>query len=83
MERDCVIAYGASQLLLERLMLSSDAFDVDVCNQCGLMGYSGWCPTCKTSETIVKMTIPYAAKLLFQELISMNIAPRLKLSDIF
>lgn len=83
MERDCVIAYGASQLLLERLMLSSDAFDVDVCNQCGLMGYNGWCPTCKTSETIIKMTIPYAAKLLFQELISMNIAPRLKLGDVF
>lgn len=83
MERDCVIAYGASQLLLERLMLSSDAFDVDVCNTCGLMGYNGWCSTCKTSETIIKMTIPYAAKLLFQELISMNIAPRLKLGDVF
>ncbi|OWB60220.1 hypothetical protein B5S32_g1569 [[Candida] boidinii] len=83
MERDCVIAYGASQLLLERLMLSSDAFEVDICSGCGLMGYNGWCPSCKTSENIIKMTIPYAAKLLFQELISMNIAPRLKLSDIF
>ncbi|CDK28536.1 unnamed protein product [Kuraishia capsulata CBS 1993] len=83
MERDCVIAYGASQLLLERLMLSSDAFDVDICGECGLMGYNGWCPSCKTSEGIVKMTIPYAAKLLFQELISMNIAPRLKLGDVF
>ncbi|VEU21761.1 DEKNAAC102486 [Brettanomyces naardenensis] len=83
MERDCVIAYGASQLLLERLMLSSDAFDVDICQGCGLMGYNGWCPMCKSSENIVKMTIPYAAKLLFQELISMNIAPRLKLSDVF
>lgn len=83
MERDCVIAYGASQLLLERLMLSSDAFDVDICQSCGMMGYNGWCPMCKSSEEIVKMTIPYAAKLLFQELISMNIAPRLKLSDAF
>lgn len=83
MERDCVIAYGASQLLLERLMLSSDAFDVDICQGCGLMGYNGWCPMCKSSEKIVKMTIPYAAKLLFQELISMNIAPRLQLSDVF
>lgn len=83
MERDCVIAYGASQLLFERLMLSSDAFDVDICNQCGLMGYNSWCATCRSSEFIVKMTIPYAAKLLFQELISMNIAPRLRLGDVF
>ncbi|KAK6204592.1 DNA-directed RNA polymerase III [Scheffersomyces amazonensis] len=83
MERDCVIAYGASQLLLERLMISSDAFEVDICNKCGLMGYNSWCTTCKSSENIIRMTIPYAAKLLFQELLSMNIAPRLKLGDIF
>ncbi|KAG0679709.1 DNA-directed RNA polymerase III core subunit ret1 [Kluyveromyces marxianus] len=83
MERDCVIAYGASQLLLERLMISSDAFEVDVCEKCGLMGYSGWCTSCKTTEHVVKMTIPYAAKLLFQELLAMNIAPRLKLGDEF
>ena len=83
MERDCVIAYGASQLLLERLMISSDAFEVDVCNKCGLMGYNSWCTTCKSFEHVIKMTIPYAAKLLFQELLSMNIAPRLKLGDVF
>lgn len=83
MERDCVIAYGASQLLLERLMISSDAFEVDVCNHCGLMGYNNWCTTCKSADHVIKMTIPYAAKLLFQELLSMNIAPRLKLGDVF
>lgn len=83
MERDCVIAYGASQLLLERLMLSSDAFEVDICNKCGLMGHNNWCTSCASSENVIKMTIPYAAKLLFQELISMNIAPRLKLGEVF
>ncbi|KAK7205749.1 hypothetical protein BZA70DRAFT_294831 [Myxozyma melibiosi] len=83
MERDCLIAYGASQLLLERLMLSSDAFEVDVCGECGLMGYNGWCTTCKSAKNVYKLTIPYAAKLLFQELLSMNVAPRLKLADAF
>ncbi|KAI9616021.1 hypothetical protein H4Q26_011273 [Puccinia striiformis f. sp. tritici PST-130] len=37
MERDCLIAHGASQLLLERLMLSSDSFELDVCQDCGFM----------------------------------------------
>lgn len=81
MERDCLIAYGASQLLLERLMLSSDAFEVDVCENCGLMGYNSWCTHCDSSKGVVKMTIPYAAKLLFQELISMNVVPRMVLED--
>jgi DNA-directed RNA polymerase beta subunit len=31
MERDCLIGYGASALLMERLMFSSDRFDVHVC----------------------------------------------------
>ena len=83
MERDCLIAYGASQLLLERLMLSSDAHRVDVCETCGLMGYRGYCQTCKRTQGMVRMTIPYAAKLLIQEMLSMNISARLVLKDRF
>lgn len=41
MERDCLIGYGTSMLLQERLMLSSDVFEVDICGKCGLLGYSG------------------------------------------
>ncbi|EEQ34008.1 DNA-directed RNA polymerase III complex subunit Rpc2 [Microsporum canis] len=83
MERDCLIAYGTSQLLLERLMISSDRHEVDVCEGCGFMGYSGWCQRCKTSAGVVKMVIPYAAKLLVQELFSMNVVARLRLQDEF
>jgi DNA-directed RNA polymerase III subunit RPC2 len=64
---DSLIGYGATQLLLERLMISSDAFETQVCETCGILGYNQWCPKCKTGKGIVKLTIPYAAKLLIQE----------------
>ena len=67
MERDCLIGYGATQLLLERLMISSDKFEVNACETCGLLGYNGWCTYCKSSKKVAQLTIPYAAKLLFQE----------------
>ncbi|VFQ87924.1 unnamed protein product [Cuscuta campestris] len=87
MERDCLIAYGASMLIYERLMLSSDPFEVQVCEKCGLLGYYDYklkvsiCSTCKNGDNIATMKLPYACKLLFQELQSMNIVPRLKLSE--
>lgn len=83
MERDCLIAYGASQLLLERLMISSDRHEVDICEHCGMMGYQGWCQTCKSTLGVQKMVMPYAAKLLVQEMLSMNVLVRLKLEDEF
>ncbi|RDD37370.1 DNA-directed RNA polymerase III subunit RPC2 [Trichoplax sp. H2] len=81
MERDCLIAYGTSMLLVERLMISSDAFEVDVCNNCGLLAYSKWCHYCHSSCHVSSLQIPYACKLLFQELQSMNIIPRLSLTQ--
>ncbi|PHT63356.1 hypothetical protein T459_32720 [Capsicum annuum] len=87
MERDCLLAYGASMLIYERLMLSSDPFEVQVCRKCGLLGYynyklkTGFCSMCKNRENISTMKLPYACKLLIQELQSMNIVPRLKLGE--
>ncbi|XP_065222297.1 DNA-directed RNA polymerase III subunit RPC2 [Planococcus citri] len=81
MERDCLISYGASMLLIERLMVSSDAIEVDVCSVCGLFAYSQWCNTCKSSSSVAHIKMPYSCKLLFQELISMNIVPRLELKN--
>ena len=51
-------------LLQERLMLSSDAINVDMCNGCGLLG----CHNCKSSASVSFIQIPYACKLPFQEL---------------
>ncbi|KAL7157927.1 hypothetical protein ABFS83_02G108700 [Erythranthe nasuta] len=87
MERDCLIAYGTSMLLYERLMISSDEFVVQVCRKCGLLGYynfklkTGICSTCKNGDNISTMKLPYACKLLIQELQSMNVVPRLKLTE--
>ena len=78
MERDCLIGYGSSALLNERLMISSDIFEAYVCRNCGIVRYKGMCTMCKRSNlSLIKM--PYACKLLFQELMSMNILPKLEL----
>uniref|UniRef100_A0A6U4JF41 DNA-directed RNA polymerase subunit beta n=1 Tax=Phaeomonas parva TaxID=124430 RepID=A0A6U4JF41_9STRA len=79
MERDCLIGYGASNLIMERLMLSSDQFTATVCEKCGLLQRPGWCQNCRSDEAIADVRLPYACKLLFQELQSMNIIPRLRL----
>ncbi|KAI6113465.1 hypothetical protein EDD16DRAFT_1521279 [Pisolithus croceorrhizus] len=69
MERDWLIGYGATQFLLERLMISLVEFEVNACQECGLMGYNGWCPYCKSpsSKKMAKLSIAYAAELLLHE----------------
>ncbi|XP_022166831.1 DNA-directed RNA polymerase III subunit RPC2 [Myzus persicae] len=79
MERDCLIAYGASMLIIERLMLSSDVVEMDVCKLCGLFSYSGWCHMCQKSNSVCRIKMPYACKLLFQELQAMSIVPKISL----
>jgi len=79
MERDCLIGYGASGMLIERLLISSDAFPVHVCKQCGLLGHDNWCHYCQEGGNLASIKLPYACKLLFQELQAMNVLPRLKL----
>jgi DNA-directed RNA polymerase II subunit RPB2 len=83
MERDCMISHGASAFTKDRIYNASDKFEVHSCKQCGMMAvYNNKknihiCKTCDNRTDFTKIKIPYACKLLFQELITMNIAPRL------
>jgi DNA-directed RNA polymerase III subunit RPC2 len=81
MERDCVVGYGAAHVLYERMLLSSDVYNANVCEVCGLIGYNGYCTECRSKENIRIVRMPYACKLLFQELMSMGIAPRIRVQD--
>ena len=85
MERDCLIAHGAAGLMKERFFFGSDPYRVHVCNQCGLFAIANLSkntftcnatPECATAS-FSQHYIPYAMKLLIQELISMCIVPRL------
>ena len=87
MERDAMISHGASRFTRGRMYDASDKYHVYSCNKCGMIAtyndemHIHICRTCENRVDFSYVEIPYACKLLFQELMTMNIAPRLMTSN--
>jgi DNA-directed RNA polymerase II subunit RPB2 len=93
MERDVMIAHGMSRFCKERMYDVSDKYNVHVCKKCGMIasyndGKKGrlhtsgdysihLCKTCDNRTDFAKVDIPYAYKLMSQELQTINIVPRI------
>jgi len=69
-------------------MYASDAFEAYLCKTCGNLAMppargtlvrdrSAFCRVCQTSSSVVAVTLPYACKLLVQELQGMHVGVQL------
>jgi DNA-directed RNA polymerase II subunit RPB2 len=92
MERDVMIAHGMSRFCKERLYDVSDKYSVHVCKRCGLIAsYNDGdkkkgsaidfavhlCKTCGNKTDFAQVDIPYAYKLMAQELQTINVVARI------
>lgn len=83
MEKDGLVAHGVSNFIRDRFYKCSDKYSVHVCNKCGqIVAYNDaqkihLCRYCENRTDFAYVEIPYCFKLLTQELMTMNISPRL------
>jgi DNA-directed RNA polymerase II subunit RPB2 len=84
MEQNAMVGHGIALFIKERFMDTSDIYTIHVCNKCGLFASKVInkevyvCHACKNYTDISKLSIPYAFKLLVQELMAMSILPRIR-----
>jgi hypothetical protein len=80
---NCIASHGATRFMKERMYDVSDKYSVFVCKKCGLIAayndkfHIHHCRTCDNRTDFAYVKIPYACKLLFQELGTMNVVPRI------
>jgi len=93
MERDVMIAHGMSKFCRERLYDVSDKYSVYICKKCGVIAsYNDGnknkmyakndfvihlCKVCNNTTDFARVEIPYALKLMNQELQTINVVPRI------
>ena len=92
MEKDVFLAHGMTNCLRDRFYNCSDKYSCFVCNKCGLFAVFNdvsvpkkykndmnvhLCKTCDNKTDFSRVEIPYAFKLLMQELQTINVAPRI------
>jgi DNA-directed RNA polymerase beta subunit len=83
MEKDAMVSHGASRFTRERMYDVSDKYKVHICKSCGMIAsyndekHIHHCRTCDNRTDFAYVEIPYACKLMFQELATMNVVPRI------
>ena len=84
MEKDSMASHGMGQFTKERMMETSDIASFKICDDCGMLATGVIdkeyyiCSPCNNHTRISTVNMPYACKLLFQELTSINILPKIK-----
>jgi DNA-directed RNA polymerase II subunit RPB2 len=96
MEKDVLLAHGASATLLDRLKKNSDDFEVAICRKCGhiaewihpsviltTQASHLYCRHCKLSGSanVGIVNVPYSYCLLVRELCGLQISVKMRLED--
>jgi len=92
MEKDAIVAHGTASFLKEKMLDDSDIYYMKVCGNCGNIATrrktenqssreseddTYYCTNCGEKGNIKKVCIPYAMKLLIQEIASMNVGVKI------
>jgi DNA-directed RNA polymerase beta subunit len=78
MERDSILSHGLSSFSRESLFVTSDYYTINVCEKCGnIISLPTECRICRKSD-IACVDMPYATKLLTQQLQSMGIGIKIE-----